>query len=213
LSKGIGSVAVLKVNNDYGTGLYPAFERKYSQNGLIVLYQSYASNQRDFKTELSKIKASNAQAIYLVSYAPDAEVLVKQIEELGIELPLFAAEPIENNAFLKNTGSAAEGIVYLKAALTTPKGTAFVQKAKAEIGRYPETNIARAYDALHVAAKAIQVCDASNRLTGECVKEQLYNTNFEGVLGQIRFDRNGDVRIPYALKTIRNGEFVLYSNA
>jgi len=210
LSKGIVSIAVLKVNNDYGEGLFPAFEKAFSKGGKIVIFQAYGPEQRDFKMELSRIKQSNVQTIYLISYAPDAEIIVKQIKELGIGLPIFSAEPIENNDFLKNSGEAAEEIIYLKAALITEKGKEFAEKAKAKIGRYPEINIARSYDLLHIAAKTIQECDSSKNLSGECIKEQLYKIDFEGVLGHINFDRNGDVSIPYVLKVIKNGEFAIY---
>ncbi|MDD5163160.1 MAG: ABC transporter substrate-binding protein [Candidatus ainarchaeum sp.] len=213
LSKSIDSIAVLKINNDYGEGLFPAFEKRFLLgNGKIEIFQAYSQEQRDFKTELSRIKESKAQAIYFISYGPDAEIIVKQIKEFGINLPLFAAEPIENNDFLKNSGEAAEGIIYLKAALAGIKGEEFAEKAKARIGRHPETNIARAYDLLYVASKAIQECDLAKNLNSQCVKEQLYKTSFEGVLGKISFDQNGDVHIPYALKIIKNGQFVLYEN-
>lgn len=210
LSKGIDSIAVLKINNDYAAGLFPAFEKKFSEKGKIKIFQQYAADQKDFRTELAKIKDANVQVVYLISYAPDAEIIVKQMKEFGIELQVFSTEPIENNDFLKNAGSAAEGIIYLKAALTTQKGKAFVEKAKALFGNYPEINIARTYDALHIAAEALKECDKENNISGECVKTQLFKTNYEGALGKISFDENGDVSVPYVLKTIKNSEFALY---
>lgn len=211
LSRGINSIAAMKINNDYAAGLFPTFEKSFSPAGKIKILQSYAPEQRDFRTELEKINDANVQAIYLISYAPDAEIILKQMKELGMNLQVFSTEPIENSDFLKNAGTTAEGVIYLKAALTTPNGKDFAEKAKAAIGRYPEINIARTYDALDIAAVALAECDKTGQLNGECVKEHLFNTkDYSGVLGTISFDENGDVNIPYQLKTVRGGKFVEY---
>jgi len=212
VSIGVDSVAVLQINNDYGLGYFPAFRKRFLERGGIILIQeTYAPEQRDFRSELSKVVQADSEALLLISYAPDAELILKQRTEFGILLPVFAAEPIENAEFLKNAGRDAEGIRFFKAGLSTPKGLDFVEKVKRLLGKEPETNIARAYDALWVAATVLRKCDANESDSGACVKGKLDRlSGFEGVLGAVDFDDNGDVHIPYVLKTVRNGKFVLY---
>ena len=43
------------------------------------------------------------------------------------------------------------------------------------------------------------------------MKNNLLKTqNYQGVLGDLSFDENGDVYFPYTLKTIKDGELVPY---
>jgi branched-chain amino acid transport system substrate-binding protein len=62
------------------------------------------------------------------------------------------------------------------------------------------------YDAVHIIANAMKKCEVNT----DCIKTELYNTNYNGVSGNITFDKNGDPIIPIVIKTVKNGQFVPY---
>ncbi|MFA6422568.1 MAG: penicillin-binding protein activator [Candidatus Buchananbacteria bacterium] len=213
INKGIKTISIMKINNDYGEGLVKYFSEAYeNMGGIIKNTESYNSDEKDFKGLLSKIKNSSPQAIYLISYAPDAEIILKQIKELNINFPLFAAEPFANNTLIKNAAQYAEGTIYLRSTISE-NGKTFMEEYKQKNGVNPEIGTARTYDALNVITVALKICEQKNNLTSNCIKDELYKIkDYNGTIGKIGFDINGDVDIPYVVQTVKDGQFVPYNN-
>jgi branched-chain amino acid transport system substrate-binding protein len=211
IARNIRLISILKINNDYGEGLLNFFSESYrSLGGEIKNIESYQPDQKDFKSELNKIKHASPQAVYLMSYAAEAEIILKQIKELKINFPIYAGEPFENYTLLKNVGTAADGVIYLKAALSADIGQLFVKNYEQKYGQKPEINPARTYDALNIMAQVLTLCDKKDSLNSQCLKDNLYTIkDYSGTIGKIGFDKYGDVDVPYTVKTVKNGQFVL----
>ncbi|HEX7808211.1 MAG TPA: ABC transporter substrate-binding protein, partial [Thermoanaerobaculia bacterium] len=64
---GMTNAAVLvDVKSDYSTGLAANFKKTFTANGgKIVVEQSYAQGDSDFRAQLTKIKSSNPQVIFV----------------------------------------------------------------------------------------------------------------------------------------------------
>lgn len=210
ISKDIKSIAVLKVNNDYGEGLLNSFSNKYEELGGEIFSQSYNSEERDFGIYLTKIRNNkDLQAIYLMSYPPDLIMILKKVKEFGINLPMYSGEPIEANDILEEASEEAKGVVYLRSVINNQD---FINRYQEKYSEYPELYPARSFDAMNVVAEVIKICDKNNNLSSGCIKDELYKIkDYQGVMGIISFDRNGDVDIPYQVKIIKNGEFVEYN--
>ncbi len=206
--KGIQKVAILYVNNDGGRGNRDAFEKRFTElGGKVVLEESYEQDATDVRTQLTKIKNSDAEAVVVVSYLGDTPIVMKQAKELGLGKPLyFQTEAVEDPNVLKSAGSAAEGVVYILPA--PPQGEAyekFKEKYKEKYGKDPELFAAEAYDAINLIADAIRANEGV--VDADRTKEYLYNVkNYQGASGIITFDRHGDVLKPMAIKKIVNGE-------
>jgi len=69
---------------------------------------------------------------------------------------------------------------------------------------------AQAYDGLLVLVYAMSQCE--NSLNTDYIKNKLYELeNFQGVIGSISFDQNGEVQErPIIVKTVKNGQFMPY---
>jgi branched-chain amino acid transport system substrate-binding protein len=191
---GYEKAAVLYVNNDYGKGLADVFAAGFTaQGGEVVLQDSLEQDGTDFRTQLTKVKGSDADVVYVVGYPKSGGVLFKQARELGLELPLLASEGVKDQETLDVAGDAAEGLV-----LTTPGGntdsnnTKFVDAYQAMFGADSEPGLfaAEYYDLANLLMKA--VTEVGN--DAEAVKAELYSTrNYPGASGKITFDENGDV--------------------
>jgi branched-chain amino acid transport system substrate-binding protein len=142
-----------------------------------------------------------------MSYSPDGEVIIKQAKELGVTLPIYAAEPIENVTLAKNLGPLANGVIYIRPYINSTLGKKFSEAYEAKYGHSAEINDARSYDALRSLTEAARKCNLP--LGAECVKSELFKIqNFEGTIGSISFDASGDVYLPYTPKTIKDGQFI-----
>lgn len=210
IQEGVYSVAILKILNEYGEGIFGAFQSKYiALGGKIKAVESYQPEQREFSTEVVKLINSRPDAIYLMTYSPENPTILKHLKDLQVVLPIYAGETFDNQASLKAAGSLAEGVIFPRNSITTSTtGDSFVKEYETRYGVRPDINAARTYDALAVAAAVVSECDKQRSLTSSCVQRKLDEIKYQGLTGVIDFDNNGDVQLIYYLKTIRDGKSV-----
>lgn len=176
--------------------------------GAIVIDQSYKTGDRDFRTQFTKIKQSDADVIFIGGVPKEAALAIKQARELGIKLPFIATETsMGTQDVIDNAGSAADGLVFPFS--TTPdnkESKDFIASYKAKYGQEPPAYAAEGYDATMLLIKAITQSDR----TPEDIQKQLFKigNNYYGASGLITFDKNGDVQKPMVIKMILNGQFV-----
>ncbi|MBM2817656.1 MAG: Extracellular ligand-binding receptor [Parcubacteria group bacterium] len=72
-------VAVISEQTDYSQALRKVFEKRFTElSGTITTSETYTTNTRDFRTQLTKIKNTLPDAIYLVPQTPQSgEILLK----------------------------------------------------------------------------------------------------------------------------------------
>lgn len=202
--------AVIYVNTDFGVSGKNIFKETFeSLGGQVVAEESYADGDSDARTQLSKIKQANPDAIYLVTTGKSGGLILKQIGELGIKARLFSTDGIETPETISLGGRVAENLIYISPAFDAkskhPTVRKFADAFQKKYNLAPEVYGANNYDALKLIALAMQNVGPD----GEAIKNYLYGVkDYDGVSGVMSFDSNGDVIKPTIIKTIRNGEFV-----
>jgi len=205
------TAAILYINEDNGLGYRDYFTQTFENLGGKVLTKIPYERGADFRTDLTKIKALNPDIIYLGGH--NSELAIKQAKELGIKSQLTGPLMFESQATLDIAGDAAEGFLYTYTFDSEGQDQHikdFVKAYKEKHNSIPTAFSANAYDAVMIYAKTIEKC----RNTGPiCIKNELYKVqNHPGVSGTTSFDKNGDVEKPIIIKTVKNGEFVKYSD-
>jgi branched-chain amino acid transport system substrate-binding protein len=202
-------LAVLYINNEGGIGGATAFKTRFAQlGGTVVFEEGYPPGATDLRAPLAKIKEANPDGLLAGSYPPDTVVLLKQMRELGLRLPVFlTTEAVQNPEVLREAGEAANGAVYILAA--PPTGAAperFVKSFEARFKRPPELFAAEGYDIVRLVHRAVVAAKGAT-ISGPALRDYLYGVrNYAGASGVITFDKNGDVVKPYAIKTIDGGK-------
>lgn len=177
--------------------------------GIILVDQSYSTGDRDFRSQLTAIKQSDADAIFIAGVPKETSLIIKQSRELGIKLPFIATETsLGTQDMIDVAGIYAEGLVFPFA--TTPnnkESNDFIDSYKEKYGVEPPAYAAEGYDAAMLMIKSIV---ASKDRTGDNIKKELekIGQNYQGASGVITFDENGDVQKPMVIKMIENGQFV-----
>jgi branched-chain amino acid transport system substrate-binding protein len=206
----ISKVAIFYVNNDFGLDQAKVFADEFTKlGGQVLSSDAFEQNATDFKTELTKIKAQNPEAIFVPGYT-EVAVILKQAKELGIKQQFFASVPFENPQIIQAAGNAAEDVIYphhfdpdADYPLTKTYQEAYLRK----YGRLSEGFAALAYDGLMIVADVLKKVGPD----GPRIKEELYKVkDFPGVTGETTFDDHGDVIKPIVIKTVRKGKFVRY---
>jgi len=208
---GFKKVGILYINNDYGLGIKDIFEKIFiSKGGVITVEDIFEQSSTDFRTQLTKIKSSEPEAIYMIGYK-EQSLILKQAKEIGITSQFLSTVMFEDPEIVKIAGSATEGVIYSSRAYDpeSKEGVThdFVEKYEREYNETPDIFAALSYDAMNILALAME----RGGLKSDEIKNTLYSIkHYPGVVGETSFNENGDVVQPASIKTVINGKFVMY---
>lgn len=192
---GIRKVAVLIDNkSDYSTGLAKFFSDAFkASGGKVVATQSYAKGDSDFRSQLTAIKTTAPELIYVPGYYNDIGQIAIQARDLGMQMPLAGGDGWESPKLVEIGGKALEGCFYSNHYFpgdSNPVVRDFVEKYKQRYSATPDALAALAYDAARVLADAIKRAGTTD---GPALRDAIAATKgFEGVTGEINLgpDRN-----------------------
>ena len=188
-------VAILTdVRNDYSVGLTKYFKEYFqSHGGQIVMERSFSGGgtDRDFRAQLTAIKAAQPDAIFVPGYYTEAGLIAKQARSLGIKVPLLGGDGWDSPKLSEIGGSAIEGSYFsthFSPKDTNPKVQDFVKKYHAKYGVMPDGMAPLGYDAMMVLAQALNTAGSTE---GPKIRDALAGIkNFDGVTGRITIDPN-----------------------
>ena len=205
------NVAVLTdVAAPYSMGLAQFFKETFVKNGgTITAEQKYIGGDKDFKAQLTAIKAANPDAIFVPGYYTDAGLVVLQARQLGINVPLFGGDGWEAPELIQIGGKALEGCYYSTHYSSEDKSEAvknFVKKFKAKFNNeVPDAMAALGYDSVYVLADAIKRAGSTD---GQKVRDALAATkDFSGVTGKTALDAQRNANKAAVVMTVKNGAF------
>lgn len=182
-------VAILTdVKSDYSTGLAQFFKQEFtSKGGQIVSEQSYQSGDIDFKGQLTAIKATNPDAIFIPGYYTEVGLIARQARQLGLKQPLMGGDGWDSSKLYEIGKDAING-GYFSNHYTTesddPVVKKFIEDFKAEYnGEVPDGLAAMGYDAAKVLIDSLS---RATELTPQSLRDAIAATkDFPGVTGKI----------------------------
>jgi branched-chain amino acid transport system substrate-binding protein len=108
---GLRTASILAPIDPWGEGIKASFRKKFEAlGGTIASDETYARDERDFRTQLAKIKTKNPQAFYLLGYSEPSVAALKQARELGLSAQVFGAESWNDPSV--NENPSAEGVMF-----------------------------------------------------------------------------------------------------
>ncbi len=176
------------VSNDYSKGLLENFKKGFEAKGGTVVAESYNSGDKDFNAQITKIKASNPQVLFIPDYYSTVALIAKQVRAQGITVPMLGADGWDSIA--ENAGEEVVGSFYSNHYSPDAQDAdvqAFVAAYKAKHGETPNALAALGYDATKILLEAIAKAGSTDR---KAIRDALALTNGKYVTGNISFDAN-----------------------
>ncbi|AKM77979.1 MAG: Extracellular ligand-binding receptor [Candidatus Wolfebacteria bacterium GW2011_GWC2_46_275] len=184
-----------------------AKEAFVSAGGEAVLEDSFGGKDMDFKTQLSKIKASGADVVFIGASYKQVALMVKQAREMKISVQFVSTdESVDIKEFFVTGGSYVEGVIApAMVKPSTEESKTFAARYKARFGVDATIYTAEGYDAMMLLLKAIK----EEGMSGDEIKAGLLKVgnNYPGASGIITFNEKGDVTKPAVVKVAKNGVF------
>ncbi len=206
----LSRVAVLSsVSNAQSVGLSRFFKQRFAADGgTVVLEQKYAEGDKDFRAQLTAIKAAGIEGIFVPGYSAEAALICKQARDLGISVPLFGIDGWESSELLSIGGKAVEGTYFsthYSAESQDPAVTAFNARFQQRWGAGTDALSALGYDSALVLIDALKRAGTTESAK---LREALAATkNFRGVTGTISFDDQRNPTKSAVVLTVKDGKF------
>ncbi|WP_397474083.1 ABC transporter substrate-binding protein [Pusillimonas sp.] len=196
---GIKKADILVVNNDWGLGSSASLQRIMKEKGLeIGKVLTMDHNAQDMTSQLSEIRASDADTLYIVTAVEQLTLVLKQAESLAVKHRIITLGGSQSpDQLIAHAGSAAEGTMHnvmfapwvLEASSDPETAKFFVDEwNKRKLDKAGLTESFRGFDAVRTVAAAIEKAGEAD---SEKIREALWDVELTGLNGKIKFNKSG----------------------
>ncbi|HAY61722.1 MAG: ABC transporter substrate-binding protein [Acidaminococcaceae bacterium] len=175
----VKKVAILHdSSSDYSKGLTAVFTEKFkAAGGTITADEAYLAKDIDFKAALTKLKATNPDAIYIPGYYEEVAKIIKQAREIGLNVPLLGCDGWDSPKLVEIAGKEATNKCYFSNAYTAedkdPGVQKFISAYKAKFNKVPDVFAMEGYNAGLVLFNALKTANSAD---GTKIAEALAKT-------------------------------------
>jgi len=207
---GARKVAILlDFKQDYSVGLADYFRKTFrAQGGEIVADERYTSGDIEFRAQLTKIRGTSPDALFVPGYYTEAGLIAKQARELGIKVPLLGGDGWDSTKTLEIGGTAVEGNFFSNhyaADSDSPLVQEFVKKYREKHGEVPDAMAVLGYDAAGILVDALKRAGTTE---GPKLRDAIAATKaYPGVSGTISIDPQRNARKDAVVIEIKDGAF------
>jgi branched-chain amino acid transport system substrate-binding protein len=198
------------VSSAYSVGLAKYFKERFvADGGEIVIEQKFSESDKDFKAQLTAIKAAGVDGIFVPGYYTEAALVCKQARGLELNCPIFGGDGWEAPQLIELGGAAVEGTYYsthYSAEDTSERVQGFVQRFRARFnGETPDAMAALGYDSAMVLADAIKRAGTTDSAK---LRAAIAETkDYQGVTGSTTIDAKRNATKSAVVITVKDGKF------
>ena len=189
-------IAILHVNDEYGIGGRDAtIEYLKSEHKLApVAVEAYGTTDKDVSAQLLKIKNAGAEVLHVQGNSGDIAVVIKQIRQLKIDMPVIASSGLVAPPTLKLLEPEELNGIYVETAGIPaldpdPRVKEWIKTYEARWQRTPDIFAMQDYDAVMALAAVLR----SKGVEREAVRKALHAETFKGLAGEIVADKEGNM--------------------
>jgi len=198
------------VKSDYSKGLAKFFKEQFVKNGgKVVAELDYNGGDKDFKAQLTAIKAAGPEAVFVPGYYTDAAMICIQAKQLGLTVPFMGGDGWESEKLTELGKDAVEGqyfSTHYHPEVGSETSKKFVENYRKRFnGKTPDALAACGYDSAAVLADAIK---RAGNTDGQKVRDAIAATkDFDGVTGKITINEQRDATKSAVILQVENGKY------
>jgi len=191
----------------YSVGLADEFEKQFAaRGGRIVSRLSYQQGDQDFSAQLTSIRASGPDIVFIPGYYTDVANIAVQARKVGIRAPLLGGDGWDSAKLAEIAGSAIDGAYFCTHYCQQdprPRVQEFLKTYQPQFGSPPDAMAALGFDAANILFEAMQKAPTQS---GADIAAALAGTkNFDGVTGRISIDRDRNAVKPAVILEMKKG--------
>jgi branched-chain amino acid transport system substrate-binding protein len=189
-------IGIIHVNDEYGIGGRDAtidvLKKEYKLAPVAV--EAYGTTDRDVSAQLLKIKNAGADVLHVQGNSGDIAVVIKQIRQLKIDVPVIASTGLVAPATLKLLQPDELDGIYVETAgvpalESDPRVKEWMKAYEARWQRTPDWFAMQDYDAVMTLAQVMGAKGADR----EAIRRALREQKFAGLAGEVVADKEGNM--------------------
>lgn len=182
------TIAILNENTDFGVSAAKSARTIAEQKGIKVVFEeAYSKGSPDYRSTLAKVKAANPDLVFMVSYAADAILLMRQSREIGLTPMAFlgagAGFSVAQFAKEKEISQGVFSSTQWTEDAPWPGSKAWYNRYEKQFGKPPTYHAACAYESMMIMGQAAAAAGGDREKT----REALHAGKWNGILGEVRF--------------------------
>lgn len=203
-------VAILTdVKNDYSVGLAKFFQETFeAKGGKIVASQSYSAGDIDFKSQLTSIRSTNPDAVFVPGYYTEVGLIARQARQMGLRVPLLGGDGWDSPKLTEIGGESMNGNYFsnhYSQEDTSPRVQDFISKYKAAYSESPDAMAALGYDATLILVEAME---RAGDLSPAKIRSEISKTSgYKGVTGVITLNSQRNAVKSAVVLKVEQGNF------
>ncbi len=205
----VSRVGILRdIKNEYSIGLADVFIENFKKHGGSITGDvSYSEGDTDFSAQLTSLKSTNPEAIFLPGYYTEVGLIAIQTRKLGITVPLFGGDGWESPKLIEIGGAALNGCYYSNHYSQNdpaPEVRNFVKGYRTRYNEAPDAVGALSYDAAKILMDAMR---RAGSVEPTAIRNALRQTKaFAGATGSITIDSNRNAVKPAVVLRVQDGK-------
>lgn len=218
--KGIKKVGIITISTGFGDAGRKALLDEAPKWGIqIVADERYGPKDSDMTTQLTKIKASGAQAVINWSVGPGQVVVTKNWHDLKLGIPLYQSHGWGSKKNIELAGKAAEGVIAPLGRLVVWEKLPDKHPQKALLKKYesdykarfksePGTFGGHAYDAIMMVVDALKKVGPDKAKIRDYIEKHIKNwPGTGGIFNMSEKDHCGLDMNAFEMVVVKNGDW------
>jgi branched-chain amino acid transport system substrate-binding protein len=218
---GIARIGVLTSNTGFGKAGKEQIEKLAPEHGIqIAVNEVYDKAATDLTAEATKLKAANVQAVLNWSIEPAQSIVLKNVRQLGLTIPIFQSHGFANIQYVKAAGAAAEGVIFPAGRLIVadllpdqdPQKAVLLGYKRAYEARFKEDVSAfggHAWDAFQILARALREAGTDREKVRSAIETMRGFVGTAGIFDFSPTDHNGLGIDSFEMLTVKDGRFAI----
>ncbi|MDH5202687.1 MAG: ABC transporter substrate-binding protein [Nitrospirota bacterium] len=218
--KGINKVGIITISTGFGDAGRKALHEMAPKFGItIVADEKYGPKDSDMTTQLTKIKASGAQAVINWSVGPGQVIVTKNWNALKMGIPLYQSHGWGSKKNIELAGKAAEGVIAPLGRLVVWDKLTDKHPQKALLKKYtqdyeakykssPGTFGGHAYDSIMMIAEALKKVGPDKKKIRDYIETKIQKWPGTGGIFNISSgDHCGLDKDAFEMVVVKNGDW------
>ncbi|MGL4496229.1 MAG: ABC transporter substrate-binding protein [Beijerinckiaceae bacterium] len=211
----VKNVAVVWVNNDFGKGGRDGIMKELKARNITVSGDiSTEPAQVDFAADVAKVKAANADAVFIYLHEEESARILKEIQKAGLNKPLIGETTLLNQKVIELAGDASNGVrghVGLTADAELPAIAGFKSRFQAKYNYVPDHNAMKGYLGIYtIKAGTDKMGKVDPKGLVAALKGLSISAEKEpGMLMDVSIDQNGDLDRISFLAEVKGGKTII----
>ena len=195
---------------DYCVGLANFFMQEFKKLGGEIVAISYIqTGDQDFTAQISAFKEKNPDLIYAPNYYAEDALLAKQLQDLGVKVPVLTGDGAQVPELLSIGGPAVDGMYFTahfhQQGISTELGKKYLEAYKAAYHKDLDGFAALGAESYFLLTNAME---KAGSLEGSKIAQALAQTkDFPGVSGKITMGPDHNPIKGVVIIKVENGKF------